>query len=115
MALTSAEALDVRRFLGVAPGTPDAVLLEATLAALTIDGEVVVRASFLDPLRKLEAAMVESALDADTLKAGPWTRNVNAGAELNNAWAVLRSRLAGFLGVLLGSDAGAAVPNILVV
>lgn len=115
MALTAAEALDVRRFIGTAPGSPDAVLLDAVLAALTPEGEAVVRTSFLAPLRKLEAAMAETALDADTKRAGPWERNVGAYAEMDAAYGALRRRLAGFLGVPLGDDCGMIIPDILVV
>ena len=120
MALTDAQSLDVRRFLGYGSinyGDIDrvysvliwrgmsTVTLTAKLANLSPAEEAVV-VSYLTILTALEQAIVDAGGDLDTLSAGPWKANPNEIAQRTSLFNQKRRDLAGFLGFIPGPAIG---------
>ena len=119
MALTAAQIVDVRRYMGysaagsAAAFTPPVYMpmipsqnLTDRLASLTAQEEAVVTVTYLANLNTLEAAIPASASNMDTEKAGPWTANrreVGQRTALFNQW---RRALCAFLGFNPGPSLG---------
>ena len=111
MALTAAQIVDVRRYMGysaagsVAAFTPPVYMpmipsqnLTERLASLTAQEETVVTVTYLANLNTLEAAIPAAATNLDTDKAGPWVANkreIGQRTALFNQW---RRALCAFLG-----------------
>jgi hypothetical protein len=122
MALTSAEVVDVRRFMGYSvtgdvTAAPYRQLLYSNVSyfGLTLDyrlqhlqaeEEAVVRNTYLNPLKALELAIVGSSDNLDTDQAAVWTHNkdeVKDRTKLFNQW---RRAMCTFLGFAPGPDLG---------
>ena len=114
MALTSAEAVDVRRFMGYSVSGDSAsfnfrelvysavsyfgLSLDYRLQHLTPEEETVLRNVYLGRLAALETAIVSASDNLDTDKAAVWTHNkdeVRDRTALFNKW---RRDLCTFLG-----------------
>lgn len=117
MALTPIELANSLRLFGVGlldANSPRGIALSAALAGLTAEQEAVYRCEYYDKLLRIEAAMMEAVLDADTKRAGPWERNPLVGTELKTLYDDLLYRLSGFIGIPI-PNVGDAPPVVFVV
>lgn len=117
MALTPIELANALRLFGVSvldAGSPRGLSLSAALAALTPDQLTVFRQHYLEPLLRIEQAMFDATLDADTKRAGPWERNLLVGDELRAGYNDLLYRLGLFIGVSIPGS-GEAPPVVFIV
>jgi len=118
--LTDAQRVDIRRWAGYATlngNEPDWVFSSVSaygqvslghkLDNLTVHEEESMTVHYLAPLASLEAALLASSDNLDTLAAGPWTANpreVKGRTALYNKW---RRDLCDFLGFTPGPALGA--------
>ena len=122
MALTSAEQVDCRRFMGYSVSGDSTsypyrelvysnvsymgLSIDYRLQHLTSDEEAVVRTNYLANLYTLEAAIPAASSNLDTESAAVWKHNANEVADrvgLFNRW---RRELCGFLGFAPGPALG---------
>ena len=112
--LTSAEAVDLRRFCGYSPfpKSPDAI--SAVVPRLTDEILAVVR-TYLANLRLLEADLpgMRGGLNVDT--AAVFKRNANEQSERNQLYRDQRRSLCLFLGIDTGPFLNTLIPGAFVV
>ena len=123
MALTAAQTVDCRRYMGyplqggatfdasvdtayawIAPG--QYVTLYTRLTTLSASEETVLTGKFLTPLATLETAIIGAGANLDTDQAAVWKRNVNEVADRQNLYAATRKALCSFLGFEPGPALG---------
>ncbi len=121
--LTDAQKLDVRRWAGyamVGDGTisdyadpvdsaslgGNTLTLAEKLDALTAQEEAVLTDTFLTNLATLEAAILTSAANLDTLEAGPWKANPTEVSQRTRLFDQWRRDMAAFLGIPPGPGLG---------
>lgn len=100
MAVSALETVNVRRHAGYsASGAQPDDALAAALAAISAEGETVLRTLFLPALDGLEAAILNSGEGLDTKSAAVWHRNENELLERSTLYRAQRLALCHFLGV----------------
>ena len=128
MALTEAQATDVRWFMGYSVAgnstysagaeraysdvSEQALRLDTRLGSLTAAEETRITGYFLPHLRKREAEIQGAAEGLDTAQAAVWTRNTREMDERRRLFRDLRRELCAFLGFPPGS--GLAPANRLI-
>jgi hypothetical protein len=123
MSLTSAQMVDVRRFMGYqAVGTTMPITaqqdlvygffgmvqmsLYTRLTTLTSDEEVVLINTYLVNLNTLETAIVGTSANLDTDQAAVWFHNKRERQDREALFDSWRRRLCGFIGFGPGPDLG---------
>lgn len=119
MALTEAQRVDCRRWMGYPTLNPgqfdyvrsltswlDGVSLTVKLEALTDAEETVVVTTYLAKLATLETAVTDSASNLDTQAAGPWIANPREVAQRTALFRQVRRDLCDFLGFPPGPHLG---------
>jgi hypothetical protein len=126
MALTAAQMVDVRRFMGYqVAGTTvtigpmyDVVYgsfgmvtmsLYTRLTSLSAEEEAILINVYLSALTTLEAAIVASGANLDTDSAAIWTHNKSEVADRSKLFDSWRLRLCGFIGFKPGAGIGSSV------
>lgn len=118
MALTSAESVDVRRFMGYSVSGDSTsfnfrelvysqvsyfgLSLDYRLQHLTADEEAIVRNVYLGRLAALETAIVSASDNLDTDKAAVWVHNKDEVRDRTNLFNKWRRDLCTFLGFAPG-------------
>ena len=122
MALTSAQIVDCRRYMGYSlsgnataqpyrelvysNSTIGSISLDYRLANLTADEENVVINSYLTPLNAREQEIQGAAANLDTNQAAVWKRNASEVSDRIALYDYLRRQLCRFLGFAPGPELG---------
>ena len=118
MALTDAQKVDARRWMGypvLGDGETDdvyssgafSVSLSSRLDTLTAAEETALVDAFMTPIAALETAVTTAGDNLDTLKAGPWEANPNEVSQRTALYKQWRRDMCAFLGFAPGPALGA--------
>lgn len=122
MAFTTAEAVDIRRYMGYSVSGDSTsfpfreliysdvsymgLSIDYRIQHLTSDEETVVRTVYLANLATLEAAIPSAAANLDTDVAAVWTRNKDEVGDRTRLFKQWRRDLCAFLGFKPGPTLG---------